>query len=410
MKQRMTIMITALILIFGGLVLFNTLKSLMLSYFFAHYQPPAVTVSSVAAVSKNWQPHLRAVGNFTAINGVNVTAQAPGNVMTIHFKSGQTIAANQPLIDIDDRVDQAQLKFNQADLELQQVNYKRQLELLKTNATALSNADEAHAKLLEAQANVEKSITLIDQKHIKSPFAGKLGLREINLGQYIIAGETSIVTLQSLEPLYIELYLAEQRLNQVYLGQTITAHLAPYPHFEFVGTITAINSKADTETHNIKIQATFPNCPLQALKDPIHSKLVSAKPTNPKLIRIQCNSELNQKNNISEYAFIPGMFADIEIEEPAIADTLVLPSTAISYSLYGNSVFVIETDAQGSFVKQVFVTTGEQQGNEVIITKGIKPGQLVVSSGELKLQNGTRVVINNDIKFAVNTPVDQLSE
>jgi membrane fusion protein (multidrug efflux system) len=410
MQKRMTMMIIALSVVFGGLVVFNVIRSLIMGYFFAHYKPPAVTVSAVTATTKNWQPRLHAVGNFTAINGVNVTSQVAGNVTAIHFQSGQTITANQPLIDIDNRIDQAKLKANQADLELQTINYKRQLELLKTNATSVSNSDEAHAKLLEAEANVEQSLTLIDQKHIIAPFSGQLGLREINLGQYIVPGETNIVTLQSLEPLYVELYLPEQRLSQIHLGQAITASIPPYPRFKFVGTITAINSKADTETHNIKIQATFSNCPLHALKDPLHSTLIQAAHQDNETIRVECNSELNQKNQITEYAFLPGMFADIEIEQAVIPDVLVIPTTAISYSSYGNSVFVIETNAKISTVKQVFVSTGEQQGNEIIITKGLQPGQLVVSTGELKLQNGTPVVINNEIQLSTNTPVDQLSE
>ena len=410
MNKRMTLMITVLGLIFGGLVIFNVVRGMIMSYFFAHYKPPAVTVSAVSAKSKNWQPHLHAVGNFTAINGVNVTSEAAGIVTAIHFQSGQTIAANQPLIDLDDRVDQATLKFHQADLALQTVSYKRQLELLKTSATALSNADEAHAKLLEAEANVEQTTMLIAQKHIQSPFAGQLGLREINLGQYITPGQTSIVTLQSLEPLYIELYLAEQRLSQIHLGQTVTARVQPYPNLKFVGQITAINSIADTETHNIKIQATFANCPLNALRDPLHSPLLRAQRINPEQIRVECLSELNKKNNIKAYAFIPGMFADIEIEQALIPHVLVVPVTAISYSLYGNSVFIVEQDAHGPYVKQLFVTTGEQQDNEVVITKGLQPGMLVVTTGELKLQNGTRVVINNDITLSHSTPANQLSE
>ncbi|OYV53393.1 MAG: efflux transporter periplasmic adaptor subunit, partial [Legionella sp. 21-45-4] len=266
------------------------------------------------------------------------------------------------------------------------------------------------AKLLEAEANVEKTLTLIDQKHIRSPFAGQLGLREVNIGEYISPGQTPVVSLQSLEPLYVDFFLPEQRLNQLHLGQIVTAHLTPYPNLRFVGKITAINSKADTETHNVKVQATFSNCPEAALQDPLHSNLLDAKAIDSTTIQIQCDSARNQANHISHYAFIPGMFTSLDIEQPPLPKTLVLPSTSISYSLYGNSVFVIEKEKDDYFVKQRFVKTGEQQGNETVIMSGIESGQLVVSSGELKLQNGTHIVINNDIDLSNATPIDQLGE
>jgi len=404
-------MIIGLSIVFGSLIIFNLGKSIFFHYFFSHYQPPAVTVSSVRAVTKNWEPKIHAVGNFSAVKGVEVNSQISGTVVSIHFESGQYIDANQPLIDIDDRVEEATLKFNQADLTLQDVNYKRQADLLKSNATATANVDEAQAKLLEAQANVEKTEALINQKHIRSPFSGQLGLRQINLGDYIIPGQTPIVTLQSLEPLHIEFFLPEQLLSHITLNQTVMASLPQYPNFLFQGKITALNSKVDTQTHNIKIQATFPNCPLEALLDPDHSPLVEVKTVDNSTQKIVlCDTKNNIKNKVRSYGFIPGMFASINISEPPIPDVIVLPSTAISYSLYGNSVFVIEknTDAQDKashelYVKRVFVTTGEQQGNETIILNGLKAGQEVVSTGELKLQNGTRVIINNSIHLASQT-------
>ena len=414
MKKRMTAMIIGLLIVFGGLIAFNFIKKRVMDHFFAHYQPPAVTVSSVTAISKNWDPKIHAVGNFAAINGVDVNSQASGNVVSIHFDSGQFIAANQPLIDIDDSVDQATLKFNQADLALQDVNHKRQVDLLKRSATAAASVDEAQAKLLEAAANVEKTQALIRQKHIQSPFAGQLGLCEVNLGGYITPGQTTIVTLQSLEPLFVNFYLPEQLLAHLHIGQTLTATLQQQPNLLFAGKITAMNSKADTQTHNVKIQATFPNCPTEGLNDLEHSSLLTIKKIpNSTQTMVFCDSQLNAKNNVSHYAFLPGMFTSLDIDQPVIPNVVVLPSTAISYSLYGNSVFIIEKDDSGKdalFVRRVFVSTGEQQGNETVITKGIAPGQLVVSTGELKLQNGTRVVINNEISLASHNTSSTLTE
>ena len=398
MHPRMRKMIIALSIVFGGLIAFNIGKKLFFQYFFAHYQPPAVTVSSATAIEKNWEPKIHAVGHLTAVRGVDVNSQAAGNVVNIHFDSGQFIEANQPLIDIDDSIDQATLKFNQADLALQEINYQRQVDLFKHKATPTATLDAAHAKLLQAQANVEKTQVLIQQKHIHSPFKGQLGLRQVNLGQYITPGKTPIVSLQSLDPLLVEFSLPEHLQSHLKIGQTVAATRPHEPHLLFMGKITALNSKIDLQTHNIKVQATFANCPMDALKDPEHSPHVTTKKNHQNNeVMVYCDSEQNAKHHISRYAFIPGMFVSIDIEQPVIPHVIVVPSTAISYSLYGNSVFIIKKDKDISTVERVFVVTGEQQGNETIILKGILPGQKIVNTGELKLQNGTRVVINNSI-------------
>ncbi len=408
-------MIIALGVVFGGIIAFNLFKSFMIKRFFATYEPPAVTVSSVTAVKKNWEPRISAVGNFMAINGVDVNSQAAGNVVKIHFESGQYLEKDQPLIDIDDSVDQATLKFNKADLALKQLSYQRQADLFKRGATSSSNVDEATANLQQAQANVEKTQAEIRQKHILAPFSGRLGIRQVNLGQYITPGQTSIVTLQSMDPLFLEFYLPEQMLKRLHINQEIQFSVEGIPHTLFEGKITALNAKVDTNTHNILVQATVPNCP--TTKD---SKLVTVnKQKDGEKMLVTCDSNLNAKNKLSQFAFIPGMFASISVEQPAVPNVVVLPSTAISYSLYGNSVFVIEKDKDGKKdsegkdilrVKRVFVSTGEQEGNFTVIKKGVEAGQQVVSSGELKLQNGTRVVINNSVELNNVANPDQLGE
>lgn len=415
MNKRMRYMLIGLTIVFGGLIAFNMIKSIVMGYFFSHYKPPAVTVSSVIATEKSWEPRLHAVGHFLAINGVDVNAEASGNIVNIYFQSGQYVTKDSPLIDINDSLDQANLKFNQADLTLQELNYKRQNELLKTKSTANASVDEALAKLLEAKANLEKTEVLIRQKHIKAPFTGQLGIRMVNLGEYITPGKTAIVTLQSLDPLYIEFYVPEQYLNRIQVGQSLAISVQQYPSYRFQAKITAINPKADMKTHNIKVQATLENCPTEALASPTQSHLLKmTRLPNSNNTLITCNSELNTQNNISKFAFIPGMFTSIAIEQPSITKQIVLPSTAIAYSLYGDSVFLIEKDKNNPSedmltVKRVFVTTGGQQGNMTLIKKGLKAGQRVVSSGELKLQNGTRVVIDNSI-ILHNEPPNDLGE
>jgi membrane fusion protein (multidrug efflux system) len=407
-KKRMTIMISAIIIIFGGIMLFNLIKGIAMQHFMASFQSPTVTISSITALKKSWRPHLSAVGNFVAINGVDVNSQVSGNVVAIHFESGQILEQGTPLIDIDDSVEQANLKFNQADLALRKLNYQRQTDLIKRGATAASSVDEAHAKLLEAEANLEKTQAYIRQKHIVTPFTGRLGIRQINLGQYILPGQTAIATLQSLDPIYLEFFLPEQYLKRLHLNQAVTFSVEQNPGVLFTGKITAINSKVDSNTHTIEVQATLPNCPVDGLND-THSPLirVEKQPLSGKTI-IQCDTALNTKNKMTQFNFVPGMFAALDIDQPSIPDVVVLPTTAISFTLYGDSVFVIEKNAEGKkdqnghdilTVKRVFVTTGDQQGNYTVIKKGITAGQLVVASGELKLQNGTQVTINNDIQL-----------
>lgn len=418
MKKRMTVMVIALLIVFGGIILFNLIKSFMIQRYFAHYEAPAVTISSVKAVAQNWEPRIAAVGNFAAMNGVDVNSQAAGNVVAIHFNSGQYIKSDQPLIDIDDSVEQATLKFNQADLALQDLNYKRQLDLSKRGATSLSSLDEAKAKLLQAQANVEKTQASIRQKHITTPFAGQLGIRQVDLGQYITPGKTAIVSLQSMDPLYLQFYLPEQLLNHLSLNQAVVFSIEQNPNVRFEGKITAINSKIDTNTHTIEVQATLPNCPSEALLNPTKSDLIKLKKqphrTEP---LVSCDTEMNTSHNIEQFNFMPGMFASIEVEQPPIPNVIVLPSTAISYTLYGNAVYVIEKDKNPDSngqevlrVKRVFVSTGDSQGNYTVITKGINAGQLVAASGELKLQDGTRVTINNDVPLNQIENMDQLGQ
>ncbi|WP_172468410.1 efflux RND transporter periplasmic adaptor subunit [Legionella gratiana] len=409
MKKRMTIMGIILLIVFGGIIAFNLIKAFLIKRFFANYQPPAVSVASAVAKAVDWQPTINAVGNFVAINGVDVNSQASGNVIKIDFESGQYVDKDAPLITIDDSVDQATLKFNQAELAIRNLNYQRQSDLYKRGASPISNVDEARANRDQAQAKLQRTEAQIKQKHITAPFAGKLGIRQINLGQFISPGQTSIVSLQSLDPLYLQFYLPEQLYKKIRPDQIITFSVEAFPNALFEAKVTAINSKVDPNTHNVLVQGTLANCPTAAIKDPKKSPLVKIRKEHlgTKSI-VSCNSDLNTQNKIHSFTFVPGMFASIEISQPSIPNTVIVPSTAISYSLYGNAVYVIEKNADGKknkdgsdllTVKRVFVTVGEQQGNYTVIKKGVKAGQLVVSAGEIKLQNGTPVTINNEVRL-----------
>ena len=379
-------------IIFGGIILINSAKKIILGIFFAHYEPPPITVATTKAVQRDWYPQIAAVGNFIAPSGVEINAQASGNVTHIYFTSGQQVKQGDALIDLDDSIEQATQRFNQAQLRLMQINYQRQADLLKVGAASPSAVDEAKAKYDQASAQVEQGNAEIAHKHVQAPFSGRVGIRKVSIGQYVMLGNTDIVTLQSVDPLYLEFHLPEQLYKRLHVHQAITVHLDAYPLIAFKGFISAINSKIDVDTHNVLIQAILPNCAMQDMQ-----KLAKIKQN------VICNTQQNEANHVSEFALVPGMFASIKIAERAIPHTIVLPATAISYSLFGNSVFVVKqvgvdkNHATILRVKRVFVTTGEQQGNVIVIKNGINAGDDIVSSGELKLQAGARVVINNEV-------------
>lgn len=387
---------------------------------FKNYHPKAVTVSTVTVTTRSWHPHIDAVGNFVATNGVDVNSQSSGNVVKIYFESGEYVQKGAPLIDIDDSIDQAVLKNFKATLKLKELDYKRQTDLFPKGATSKSSVDESRANLDKAKADVEKTEAEILQKHITAPFSGVLGIRQVNLGQYVTPGQTTIVTLQALDPLYLDFYLPEHLYKNIHKDQAIQFSLEEFPKVLFRGKISAINSKVDIKTHNIKVQATLPNCPEKALKDPLHSKFIQVKKDleRGKLL-VQCDTNKNTSNKIEQFLLLPGMFATLSVEQPPIPNVIVLPSTAISYSLYGNAVYVLEKRKDGQknqdgkevyTVNRQFITIGEQQGNLTVITKGLKQGQLVVSSGEIKLQNGMDVVINNDIPLNTSPDLETLGQ
>jgi membrane fusion protein (multidrug efflux system) len=409
-------MCIVLFIVFGGLIGFNIFKQIAIKYFFAHYQPPAVTVSSVIVQKRDLHPHLSAVGTFVAINGVDINTQSGGKVYAIHFQSGEFVQQNAPLIDIDDSVEQATLKFNQADLALQQTNYQRQSDLFKRNAAAKSSLDDSKARLLQAEANVEKIQAEISLKHIKAPFAGIVGIRLINLGQFVQPGNTSIVTLQSLDPIYLNFYIPEQYIDTINVGQSIHFKVEQNPGVVYQGTISAINSKIDENTHNVQIQATIANCPAvnpQTLKQTDLFK--EKQKADAGEIGLVCDTSVNVIHKINQFNFIPGMFASIQIELPIIHNRVMVPTTAISYTMYGNSVFVIdslknEQEQERYTVRRVFVSTGDSDGDYTLVTKGLKAGQMIVSIGELKLQNGTQVVIDNHNPLPHHDNIEALGE
>jgi membrane fusion protein (multidrug efflux system) len=352
-------------IVFGIVFGIYTVKKILFLIFISTYEPPPVTISSSTAKTENWQSYLTSVGTITAVNGVDISSESAGIVKEINFQSGQFVNQGDLLVQLDTSVEEAQLKDNESRLKLMQINYNRDKTLLIKNVTSQSVVDTDLANLEQAEAGVEATKARILQKTVRAPFSGKIGIRQINLGEYVPAGN-AMVTLQSLDPLYVRFNLPEQYVPELYLQQPVDVdvNLNSQSNKPIHGTITAINSRVDQNTRNILLQATIPNKSLQ---------------------------------------LYPGMFGLVKIWLRTQNNVVTLPQTAVSYSLHGDSVFLIKDKGKKGHpdlsVTRQYVKVGERREGVVVIQTGIKAGDQVATSGQLKLQNDTHVVIDNSVEL-----------
>ncbi len=366
MKKRMIIMLALVGLVLGGVFGWLKFTQHMTEKYMAAGSNPPQTVSTIKAEFSQWQPELKAVGSLRAVNGADLSSEVEGIVEEIHFESGDDVEKNKILLQLRNADEIAQLKSLQAAASLAETTLARDLRQLKMQAVSQAVVDSDMANVHATKAQVEQQKAVIAKKTIRAPFAGHLGIRTVDIGQYLSAG-TAIVTLQQLDPIYADFYLPEQQLPQVRIGQKVTARTDARPDQSFEGKITALNAKVDQGTRNLLIRAT--------IKNPKH-------------------------------LLLPGMFAMVRIISGSPQRYLTLPQTAITYNPYGNTVFIVETKKTSGkgrpelFAKQAFVTTGPTRGDQIAILKGIKEGDVIVTSGQMKLHNGSPVVINNTIQPA----------
>ncbi|ACC71585.1 efflux RND transporter periplasmic adaptor subunit [Paraburkholderia phymatum] len=377
MAKRMIIMLICVGVLLGALVGFNLFKAHMIRKFMANNAVPSATVTSAVARYQAWQPQLTAVGSLRAVRGVDVTTEVPGLVREIAFNSGQEVKAGQVLVRLNDDSDRAQLASLQAAADLAQTVYKRDKAQFDIQAIAKAQLDADAADLKSKRAQVDQQAALVDKKTIRAPFAGRVGITTVNPGQYMNPGD-AIVTLQAVDPIYADFYLPQQQLGQLQVGQTVVVDTNAYSSRTFDGKIRSINPRVDNTTRNVQIEATVDN---------------------------------------RERKLLPGMYANVKIDAGGEQRYLTLPQTAITYNPYGATVFVVKPgehkDAQGKAMpvaQQVFVTPGPTRGDQVAILKGIAEGTQVVTSGQLKLKNGTPLVIDNRVQPADSpdpTPQEQ---
>jgi membrane fusion protein (multidrug efflux system) len=324
---------------------------------------PPTTVSSVVAKEEDWAPTLSAIGSVSAVQGAVVSTELGGVVAEIDFQNGGLAKKGDVLMKLDSSSEQAQLRTAEADLELARANLERIRNLAAQKVVSKQELDAAESTFGQKQGAVDNMRAFITKKQVRAPFDGMLGIRQVNVGQMINSGQ-QVVQLTALDKVYVDLALPQQNLPQLGTGYEAQIHADALPGHEFKGTVSAINSMVDPVTRNVGVQVTLEN---------------------------------------PDHALHPGMFVKVDVILPQKSKTLVIPGSAVSYAPYGNSVFVIEnkkdpkTGKESQSLRQAFVRIGEARGDFVAITEGLKPGDVVVSTGVFKLRNGMPVVINNDL-------------
>jgi membrane fusion protein (multidrug efflux system) len=324
----------------------------------AMQQPPA-TVAVAAVEQSQWQPFLEAVGSLVATREVFVSLEIAGQVREILFESGASVAAGELLLQLDDSVDQAELKGLLADRRLAQLEFARAEKLLNDKLASQSNYDQAQARLQSAGALLDAKRAVIAKKAIRAPFPGVLGIRQVNIGQYLEPG-SQIVSLQQLDPVYVDYALPERFISQVSLGQAVEIKVKAFPAEKFTGRISAIDPRVDRNTRSARIRATFANPTLQLR---------------------------------------PGMFAEVQTLLPVRDNVLTVPQVAITYNPYGDAVFVVMEKDEGLVVERRQVQTGSVRDRRVEVTQGLSAGDRVVSAGQLKLRNGQPVVVDDTVRL-----------
>jgi len=363
--------------VFGGVFGFQMFKAAMIKKFMSQMAQPPQTVTAGKASFSAWQPKIAAVGTLRAVKGADLSLEVAGVVDQIAFSSGDDVEAGVLLLKLRSDDDLAKLQSLQATAELNEITYERDQKQFKLQAVSQATIDTDAANLKNAKAQVAQQQAILDKKTLRAPFAGHLGIRAVDLGQYLGAG-TVIVTLQALDPIFMDFFVPQQAVDQVKIGEQIAVKVDAYKDQTFAGEISAINPKVDASSRNVQVRATLKN---------------------------------------ADHRLLPGMYATVEIPTGAPENLITLPQTAISFSPYGDTVYIVDDKGAGAdgkpqlVARQSFITTGATRGDQVAVLKGIGEGDLIVTSGQLKLHNGSSVLIDNTVAptadAAPSVPLDR---
>jgi membrane fusion protein (multidrug efflux system) len=367
MLRRMLIMLGAVIVVVLILaaIKFNSIYSQIQQF---KAPKPPINVEVVEAGRAPWQSRIPAIGTLTASQGIDLSVEIAGTISDVQFRSGEKVRKDQPIVLLDSEIEQATLAAAEADLHLAKVEFERAKSLVDRQAISRSEFDRLNAESQKAVASVAQLKASLAKKRILAPFSGTIGIRQVDVGDFVAAG-TPIATLQDLSTLFVDFYLAEQQVPLLAIGQPVRIQVAAFPDEQFEGRIVALNPKVEITTRNVQVRAELAN-PGERL--------------------------------------LPGMFADLQVLLPSEEPKVVVPETAITYTLYGNSVLVVkegqppepedgaEARARSEpylVVERRFVKTGERRDARVVILEGLEAGEQVVIAGQLKLDSGAHVAI-----------------
>jgi len=359
MNKPMKRMLIGLAILFGAIFAWKTFQSIMLNRYLASVGSEVVTVSTARLDYSLWQPHIKVVASLRAVQGVNVTTSLAGLVQAIHFTPGAIVKKEDILLQLNADAEIGQLKALIASTMLAKITYHRDQAQYRVQAVSKQTVDNDKYNFENLQGQVMQQAATVAKKTIRAPFTGRLGVRNVNLGQYVNVGD-NIVTLQALDPIYVDFYVPQQQLPQLKVGQLVSL---TDNHHTYKGKVTTINPLIEETTRNVQVEATFAN---------------------------------------AKYQLTPGMFAEVDVETGKPIPHLTLPQAAISYNSYGDIVYVIKNKGKDKIAEQVFVTTGDTRGDQVAILNGLNKGDIVVTSGQVKLKNGSPVKINNKVQPSNN--------
>jgi membrane fusion protein (multidrug efflux system) len=361
MKKKIIIAVVGLVVLTGAIA---GIKGLQIGKMMGQKRPViAETVTAVVVQPQSWESTLSSVGSLVAVQGVTVSAEMAGKVVSIAFEPGSRVQAGDLLVQQDVAAETAQLRSAEATLALAKLNFDRATKLLRENTYSQSEYDNAHAQYKQAVAQADNLKAVIAKKTIRAPFSGMLGIRLINLGQMLSASD-AIVSLQALDPVFVNFSLPQQQLSKIKTGLAVRVQTDALPGKVFEGTITALNPQVEAATRNIMVQGTIKN---------------------------------------SELLLRPGMFATVTLVLPEQQTVLAIPATGVLNAPYSDSVFIVEnapdnsTAAGGKVVRQQFVRLGIRQGDFVAVSAGLKQGDMIVSTGVFKLRNGQAVAVDNTL-------------
>jgi len=363
----MTFMLIIVGILFGVIFGWKAIVGIMSKRYFAKMASPTVTISAMEAKESLWEPTIKSVGSLRARVGVNVTTELAGMVQTISFKPGSTVKKGDILVQLNADTELGQLHALQAQVELAKITYERDMAQYRVHAVSKQTVDTDKWNLKNLQAQVDQQAATTNKKTIRAPFDGTLGINKVNPGQYLNVGDT-VTTLQALDPIYADFYFPQQALAKLKLNQKVKIISDTFPKKIFSGEITTIQPLVDANTRNVLVEATL---------------------LNP------------------DSLLIPGMFVHGTVSMEEKEKYITLPQTAVTFNSYGDLVYLIKESKEKDkdnkpvlIAEQVFVTVGDTRGDQIAIIKGVKAGDTVVTSGQLKLKNGSKVRVNNSIQPA----------